>query len=77
MTIQEELTQKKTNLRAKISEARQAVADKVDNADNLMQEVSGCQKHKNKCFSAVTAIIALKIVTLSSLLLVSPLSFLN
>lgn len=45
--------------------------------DNLMQEVSGCQKHKNKCFSAVTAIIALKIVTLSSLLLVSPLSFLN
>lgn len=55
MTIQEELTQKKTNLRAKISEARQAVADKADNADNLMQEVRDYESDIKKLKELVDA----------------------
>ena len=39
MTTKEELAQKQTELRAKIVEARKAVADKSDNTDTLMQEV--------------------------------------
>ncbi|MCT8395239.1 phage major capsid protein [Weissella soli] len=39
MKIQEQLAQKQAELREKINEARQAVADKADNAETLMAEV--------------------------------------
>lgn len=56
MTIQEELAQKQTELRAKIKEARQAVADKADNADALMQEVRDYESDVKKLKELVDAL---------------------
>ncbi|WP_439818378.1 phage major capsid protein [Weissella paramesenteroides] len=56
MTIQEELTQKQTELRAKITEARKAVADKADNADTLMTEVRDYESDIKKLKELVDAL---------------------
>lgn len=55
MTIQEELAQKQTELRAKIVEARKAVADKSDNADSLMTEVRDYESDIKKLKELVDA----------------------
>ena len=55
MTIQEELAQKQTELRAKIVEARRAVADKSDNADSLMTEVRDYESDIKKLKELVDA----------------------
>lgn len=55
MTIQEELAQKQTELRAKITEARKAVADKSDNADALMTEVRDYESDIKKLKELVDA----------------------
>jgi HK97 family phage major capsid protein len=48
MTIEEQLNQKKKELRSKISEARQAVIDKAENADDLLKEVREYEAEINK-----------------------------
>lgn len=55
MTIEEELAQKQTELRAKIVEARKAVADKSDNADSLMTEVRDYESDIKKLKELVDA----------------------
>lgn len=55
MTLQEEMAQKQTELREKIDEARQAVADKADNADALMQEVRDYESEVKKLKELVDA----------------------
>lgn len=55
MNIKEELAQKQEELRAKINETRQAVADKADNADALMQEVRDYESDIKKLKELVDA----------------------
>lgn len=55
MNIKEELAQKQEELRAKINETRQAVADKADNADTLMQEVRDYESDIKKLKELVDA----------------------
>lgn len=55
MNIKEELAQKQKELRAKINETRQAVADKADNADTLMQEVRDYESDIKKLKELVDA----------------------
>lgn len=55
MKIEEELAQKQRELRAKIVEARKAVADKSDNADSLMTEVRDYESDIKKLKELVDA----------------------
>lgn len=55
MNIKEELAQKQKELREKINETRQAVADKADNADALMQEVRDYESDIKKLKELVDA----------------------